>query len=132
VPDRRTDPTVIRDRLSANDADAIDNTQLEIRSAADVYLAHGDFVAAQMIGFLDETAASVSAVEGGRLFRATGEMSWATGSPERPWRQARLSQQGVPEPAVREWGRRCMPARRRPGNGRIAPCRINLSRDAQP
>jgi len=80
VPDRRTDPTVIRDRLSANDADAIDNTQLEIRSAADVYLAHGDFVAAQMIGFLDETAGAVSAVEGGRLFRATGEMSWATGS----------------------------------------------------
>jgi len=76
VPDRRTDPTVIRDRLSANDADAIDNTQLEIRSAT----WHTGTSSPQMIGFLDETAAAVSAVEGGRLFRATGEMSWATGS----------------------------------------------------
>jgi hypothetical protein len=33
-----------------------------------------------MIGFLEETAVAVLAVEGGRRFRATGEMSWATGN----------------------------------------------------
>jgi hypothetical protein len=75
----RTDPAVIRDRLSA-DASAVDAPQLDIRSASDVYLANGDFVVEEMIGFLDETAVAVSAIEGDRRFRATGEMSWATGS----------------------------------------------------
>jgi hypothetical protein len=75
----RTDPAVIRDRLSA-DASAVDAPQLDIRSASDVYLANGDFVVEEMIGFLDETAVAVSAIEGDRRFRAAGEMSWATGS----------------------------------------------------
>jgi hypothetical protein len=76
----RTDPAVIRDRLSA-DASAVNDSQLDIRSAIDVYLTNGDFVAEEMIGFLDETAVAVAAIEGGRRFRATGEMSWATGNP---------------------------------------------------
>jgi hypothetical protein len=74
----RSDPVVIRDRLST-DASAVDDSQLDIRSASDVYLANGDFVAEKMIGFLDETAVAVAASRGGRGFRATGEMSWATG-----------------------------------------------------
>jgi hypothetical protein len=76
----RTDPSVIRDRLTA-DSSAVEDTQLDIRSASDVYLANGDFVAEEMICFLDETAVVVSTSEGGRGFRATGEMSWATGHP---------------------------------------------------
>jgi len=76
----RTDPTVIRDRLSAEDADAVDDLQLEIRFASDVYLTNGEFVAQEMINFLDETAVALAAKEGGRRFRATGEMSWATGN----------------------------------------------------
>jgi hypothetical protein len=65
----RTDPTVIRDRLST-DASAVDESRLDIRSASDVYLANGDFVAEEMIGFLDEKAVAVGALEGDRRFRA--------------------------------------------------------------
>ena len=74
----RTAPAVVRDRLSAC-PDAVNESLLDIRSATDVYLANGDFVADEMDGFLAETAAAVSATDGGPLFRATGEMSWATG-----------------------------------------------------
>ena len=75
----RTDPSVIRDRLSAH-ASAVDDSQLDIRSAVDVYLTNGDFVVEEMIGFLDETAVGVAAMEDGRRFDSvTGEMSWATG-----------------------------------------------------
>ena len=74
----RTDPAAIRDRLS-DDARGVDESHLDIRTAADVYLAGGDFVAAEMYDFLDETAVTVSAQDGGTMFRATGEMSWATG-----------------------------------------------------
>jgi len=75
----RTDPAVIRDRLAA-DASAVDDSQLDIRSAIDVYLSDGDFDAEEMIGFLDDTAVAVAADARGRRFRATGEMSWATGN----------------------------------------------------
>lgn len=75
----RTDPTIIRGRLAA-DAGAGDE-QLDVRRASDVYLVDGDFVADTMVGFLGETAAAVADADGGRQFRATGEMSWATGGP---------------------------------------------------
>ncbi len=79
----RSDPVAIRDRLST-DASPADDSQLDIRSASDAYQANGDFVAEEMIRFLDETAVAVAAIEGGRRFRATGEMSWATGNPNIP------------------------------------------------
>jgi hypothetical protein len=75
----RTDPAVIRERLST-DAGTVDDSPLDIRSATDVYLTNGDFAAEEMIGFLNETAAAAAATEGRRRFRATGEMSWATGN----------------------------------------------------
>ena len=74
----RTDPAVIRDRLSAA-ASAVDDSQIDIQSAVDVYLANGHFAAEKMIGFLDKTAVAVAANAGGKRLRATGEMSWATG-----------------------------------------------------
>lgn len=74
----RTDPSVVRDRLSV-DASAVDDSQLHIRSATDAYLANGDFIAEEMLRYLDETAVAVSTIEG-KLLRATGEMSWATGN----------------------------------------------------
>ena len=72
----RTDPAAIRDRLSRN-AQPTDESRLDIQTASDTYRANGDFVAVNMYDFLDETA--VAANEAGKLFRATGEMSWATG-----------------------------------------------------
>lgn len=74
----RTDPAAIRDRLSGI-TQVIDEPRLDIQTASDVYLSTGDFVAAGMYDFLDETALAVVARDGGTHFRATGEMSWATG-----------------------------------------------------
>jgi hypothetical protein len=74
----RTAPAVVRDRLSAG-PEPVDESLLDIRSASDVYLVSGEFVADEMYRFLDETAVGVSATHGAPLFRATGEMSWATG-----------------------------------------------------
>ena len=58
---------------------AVGESRLDIRAASDVYLAIGDFVADEMYRFLDEAALGSSTTSGGTLFRATGEMSWATG-----------------------------------------------------
>jgi hypothetical protein len=77
----RTDPAIIRDRL-AGDAGGLDESRIDIRSASDVYLVNGEFIAEEMLEFLDETAAAVSAMEGDRRFRATGEMSWVTRDPQ--------------------------------------------------
>ena len=72
----RTPPAVIRDRLSG-DAHPTDESRLDVHAASDTYRASGDFVAVEMYDFLDEAA--VAAGKDGKLFRATGEMSWATG-----------------------------------------------------